>query len=150
MPVIKNTILINAPIEVCFDLARNVEVHTKTTGKTKEKAVGGVTSGFLEEGDTVVWEAVHFGIKQRLAAKITEMNRPYQFTDIMVNGAFKSFTHTHTFASSGNETEMIDYFVYRSPLGLLGKAADYLFLIKYMEKFLSDRAAELKKIAEAK
>ncbi|WP_191555791.1 SRPBCC family protein [Metabacillus idriensis] len=150
MPVIKNTIFIKAPIKVCFDLARNVEVHTKTTEKTKEKAVGGIASGLLEKGDTVVWEAVHFGIKQRLTAKITEMNRPYEFTDIMVNGAFKSFTHTHTFVASGNETEMIDYFDYRSPLGLLGKAADFLFLKKYMKIFLSDRAAELKKIAEAK
>ncbi|OHR73353.1 cell division protein [Bacillus sp. HMSC76G11] len=150
MPVIKNTIFIKAPIKVCFDLARNVEVHTKTTEKTKEEAVGGITSGLLEKGDTVVWEAVHFGIKQRLTAKITEMNRPYEFTDIMVNGAFKSFTHTHTFVASGNEAEMIDYFDYRSPLGLLGKAADFLFLKKYMKIFLSDRTAELKKIAEAK
>ncbi|MDQ0857909.1 hypothetical protein QFZ72_001388 [Bacillus sp. V2I10] len=63
MPVIRNTISMKAPIEVCFDLARNVEVHPKTTKKTKEKAVGGVTSGLLQEGDTVVWEAVHFGIK---------------------------------------------------------------------------------------
>lgn len=51
MPVIKNTILIKAPIEVCFDLARNVDVHTKTTKNTKEKTVGGVTSGFLKAAE---------------------------------------------------------------------------------------------------
>ncbi|TDL76366.1 SRPBCC family protein [Peribacillus frigoritolerans] len=150
MPVIKNTILIKAPIEVCFDLARNVEVHTRTTEKTKEKAVGGVTTGLLKEGDTVEWEAVHFSIKQRLTAKITEMNRPYEFKDIMVKGAFKSFNHTHTFAPSGNETVMTDRFEYQSPLGCIGKAADLLFLERYMKNFLSDRAKELKKTAEAK
>lgn len=148
MPVIRNTISIKAPIEVCFDLARNVEIHPKTTKKTKEKAVGGVTTGLLEEGDTVEWEAVHFGIKQRLTSKITEMNRPNEFKDIMVKGAFKSFIHTHTFVASGNETEMIDRFDYLSPLGFFGKAADFLFLESYMQKFLSDRAKELKKIAE--
>ncbi len=38
-------------MEVCFDLARNVDIHTKTTAKTNEKAVDGVTEGLLEEGD---------------------------------------------------------------------------------------------------
>ncbi|MDQ0857910.1 ligand-binding SRPBCC domain-containing protein [Bacillus sp. V2I10] len=39
-----------------------------------------------------------------LRYKITEMNRPYEFKDMMVKGAFKSFIHTHTFVASGNET----------------------------------------------
>ena len=63
-----------------------------TTVETKEKAVGGVTTGLLLAGDVVTWEAVHFGIRQRLTAKITEMDRPYMFEDIMVKGAFHSFT----------------------------------------------------------
>lgn len=73
---------------------------------------------------------------------------PYEFKDMMVKGAFKSFIHTHTFVASGNETVMIDHFDYQSPLGFLGKAADLLFLERYMQKILSDRAKELKKIAE--
>ena len=55
MPVIEHQQFIHAPIEVCFDLARNVEIHTQTTSKTKERAVGGVTEGLLEEGDIVTW-----------------------------------------------------------------------------------------------
>ena len=72
MPVISYEVYINAPIEVCFDLTRDVEIHTKTTAKTKERAVAGVTSGLMEEGDQVTWEAVHLGIKQKLTAKIIE------------------------------------------------------------------------------
>jgi hypothetical protein len=53
MPIIKHQIFIRAPIHRCFDLARNVEVHTKTTAKTNEKAVSGVTKGLLEKGDSV-------------------------------------------------------------------------------------------------
>lgn len=52
MPVIKHQQFIKAPAEVCFDLARNVDIHTQTTSQTKERAVGGVTEGLLEQGDT--------------------------------------------------------------------------------------------------
>ncbi len=38
MPIIKHEIYIEAPINVCFDLARNVEVHTETTAKTQERS----------------------------------------------------------------------------------------------------------------
>ncbi len=97
MPLIKHDIFIDAPINVCFDLARNVDVHIETTSKTKEKAIDGVIVGLMENGDTVTWEATHLGVKQKLTAKIIEMEKPYKFTDVMVKGAFHSFTHTHEF-----------------------------------------------------
>lgn len=68
MPIIKHQQFIKAPVQVCFDLVRNVEIHTQTTTKTKERAVGGKTEGLLEAGDSITWEAVHFGTKQRLTA----------------------------------------------------------------------------------
>ncbi|MFJ7827800.1 cell division protein [Psychrobacillus sp. NPDC096623] len=148
MPKIVYKQIINAPIEICFDLARNVEVHTKTTTKTNEKAVGGVTTGLLEEGDTVTWEATHFGIRQRLTAKIVQMERPNQFKDIMVNGAFHSFSHTHDFLEVAEGTLMIDTFEYKSPFGVLGVLADKLYLERYMREFIISRSIELKKIAE--
>ncbi|PEY99554.1 cell division protein [Bacillus sp. AFS018417] len=150
MPIIKNDIYIDAPINVCFDLARNVEVHTETTSKTKERAIDGVTVGLMENGDTVTWEATHLGVKQKLTAKIIEMEKPYKFTDVMVKGAFHSFTYTHEFIESGTGTIMKDAFSYKSPFGILGKIADKLFLEKYMRNFIVNRAKELKRIAEKK
>lgn len=140
--------IINAPIEICFDLARNVEVHTKTTTKTNEKAVAGVTTGLLKEGDTVTWEATHFSIRQKLTAKIVCMDRPNQFKDTMIKGAFHSFIHTHDFIEVPEGTLMIDTFDYKSPLGILGVLADKLFLERYMREFIISRSIELKKIAE--
>jgi len=148
MPLIEYKIFVKAPIEKCFDLSRDVEVHTKTTGETKERAVGGVTSGLLELGDTVTWEAVHFGIRQRLTAQIIEMDRPNRFVDIMLKGAFHSFIHTHQFIEQGEGTLMIDQFQYKSPLGPIGILADKLFLEKYMRNFIIARANELKILAE--
>jgi ligand-binding SRPBCC domain-containing protein len=148
MPVIRHQQFIKASVEVCFNLARNVDIHTQTTSKTKEKAVSGVTKGLLEEGDTVTWEAIHFGIEQRLTAKVTLMEEPNKFVDIMVEGAFNSFVHTHQFIEEAGGTIMLDTFEYKSPFGLIGVVADKLFLEKYMKAFIASRAKELKKIAE--
>ncbi|WP_080846270.1 SRPBCC family protein [Cytobacillus gottheilii] len=148
MPVIEHQQFIKAPVEVCFDLARNVDIHTQTTSKTRERAVSGVTEGFLEQGDTVTWEATHFGIKQRLTAKVTVMEKPHKFVDVMVTGAFHSFVHTHQFIEEAGGTMMIDKFQYKSPFGPIGVVADKLFLEKYMTAFIASRAKALKKIAE--
>lgn len=100
MPVINCEVYVDAPVEVCFDLTRNVDVHTETTARTKERAVAGVTSGLMEKGDTVTWEAMHLGVKQRLTAKIIEMDKPHGFTDAMVKGAF---IHSHILMSLSNK-----------------------------------------------
>ncbi|MES9739620.1 SRPBCC family protein [Peribacillus frigoritolerans] len=147
MPVIEYQQFIKAPVELCFDLARSVDIHTQTTADTKEIAVDGVTEGLLEEGDTVTWEAIHFGIKQRLKAKVTLMEKPNKFIDIMVKGAFHSFEHTSVYEEAGG-TIMMDTFQYKSPFGPIGVLADKLFLERYMRAFIVSRAKALKKIAE--
>lgn len=148
MPKIIHETYMEAPIVKCFDLARSVETHIETTSNTNEKAVAGVTTGLLQLGDSVTWEAIHFGVKLKLTAKIVAMDAPQTFKDVMVRGAFHSFTHIHIFTESKEGTLMKDIFTYRAPFGVLGKIADYLFLEKYMENFIVSRASELKKIAE--
>lgn len=148
MPLIEHKEFIEASVGRCFDLARDVDIHTLTTESTKEKAVGGVTKGLLVAGDVVTWEAVHFGVRQRLTAKVTVMDRPHMFEDIMVKGAFHSFHHIHEFIEKDNGTLMIDRFQYKSPYGLIGVIADKLFLESYMRNFIMSRARALKHIAE--
>lgn len=148
MPLIIHQIYMDASPAKCFDLARNVEIHTQTTIQTKEKAVAGVTIGLLQLNDRVTWEATHFGIKQRLTAEITNMVIPFKFTDVMIEGAFHSFTHTHEFVPYCNGTLMKDMFDYKAPYKFIGMIADKLFLERYMKNFIVSRATELKKIAE--
>ncbi|MEC0228787.1 SRPBCC family protein [Paenibacillus alba] len=148
MPIIKTELHIRAPIETCFDMARSIDIHAQSTSQTNERAVGGVTSGLIECGQTVTWEAVHFGVKQRLTAEITEMDYPLRFVDEQVRGAFKRFRHTHEFYTTENGTQMIDVFDYTSPMGWLGKLVDVLFLQRYMKGFLIKRNMYIKKVAE--
>jgi ligand-binding SRPBCC domain-containing protein len=99
-------------------------------------------------GDTVTWEAVHLGLRQRLTVRITRYERPRLFVDEMVKGTFRRFTHTHEFRATEEGTLMVDTFDYASPLGFLGRFADGLFLKRYLLRFLSERAGALKDEAE--
>ncbi|MDF2723158.1 MAG: cell division protein [Paenibacillus sp.] len=148
MPTIEIKLSIQAPIEICFDLARNIDMHALSAAQTKERAVGGVASGLIELGQSVTWEAVHFGVRQRLTAIITELDYPHYFVDEQLYGAFKRFRHKHQFIRTETGTLMADTFDYTAPLGWMGRLADHLFLESYMRRFLLKRNLYLKKIAE--
>jgi ligand-binding SRPBCC domain-containing protein len=148
MPKVELSTQINAPIERYFDLARSIDLHMESTKQTGEKAIAGRTSGLIELGETVTWQATHFGIRQNLTSKITRFEYPNYFTDEMVTGAFKSFRHDHLFSYSDGQTIMKDVFDFESPLGLLGRLANFLFLTDYMRRLLETRNLVIKKTAE--
>jgi ligand-binding SRPBCC domain-containing protein len=149
MPVIVMRTRFAAPPSRCFDLARDVTAHERSTAASRERAVAGVTSGLLGLGDEVTWEATHFGVRQRLTSRITEFDPPKLFVDEMVRGAFRSFRHEHQFHEISGGTEVVDIFDYTAPLGPLGRLADLLFLSRYMTRLLRDRNAYLKRAAES-
>lgn len=148
MAEINLTTEIKAPIEKCFDLSRDIDIHQKSTAKTNEKAIAGRTSGLCELNDEITWEATHFGIRQHLTSKITEFDFPHKFADKMLKGAFKSFYHEHFFEEKDGVTILTDVFRFEAPLGFLGRIAEKLFLTNYMTKFLKTRNEVIKEIAE--
>jgi len=150
MPRIELVTHIAAPCERCFDLARSVEVHIRSTASTGERAIAGRTSGLVELGDEVTWQARHFGFQQTLTSRITAFDRPRHFRDSMVRGAFKHFDHDHYFTPDGvGCTVMRDVFDYAAPFGFLGRLAERFFLTRYMRRFLAAHNRELKRIAES-
>jgi ligand-binding SRPBCC domain-containing protein len=149
MALIQLTTQIAAPPARVFDLARSIDAHMASTSQSGERAIDGRTSGLIEEGETVTWEATHFGVKQRLKVKMTKVQRPFLFEDEMVSGAFSSMSHRHRFEEKNGETEMTDRFEFQAPLGILGRIAEGLFLTNYMKSFLKKRNEELKEMAES-
>ena len=148
MPIIVLETVINAKREIIFDLSRSVDLHLLSTEKTNEKAIAGKTSGLMEMNETVTWRAKHLGIYQNLTTKITAFEKSTYFADEMVKGAFKRFKHEHYFEDYEDGTLMKDVFDYQSPLGFLGKLADFIFLENYMKSFLIERNSMIKKVAE--
>lgn len=149
MPTIVLETLIRAPEERVFDLARSIDAHMASTEGTAERAVAGHTSGLIGPGETVTWEARHFGITQRLSVRITSFERPIAFGDEMIRGAFASMRHLHAFSTHADGTLMRDEFHFRAPLGVLGRIAERLFLTRYMTRFLEKRGQALKRLAES-
>ncbi|KOS06637.1 cell division protein [Flavobacterium akiainvivens] len=150
MPVITLHTAINAPAHVVFNLSRSVDLHKISAAHTTEEAIAGRTSGLMENSEVVTWQARHFGIRQKLTVQITHMQFAVEFTDAMLpgKGAFKSMVHRHVFEEHNGRTVMTDIFTYQSPLGILGRLADVLFLEKYMRRFLTKRNAIIKAFAE--
>ncbi len=149
MPKIVLTTHINAPAEVCFDLMRDIRLHTETTAHTGERAVAGVTEGMIGLGQTVTFEGKHFGVTQRLTVKVTEFDRPTFFVDEMIEGTFTAFKHIHEFSpATDGGTLMTDTLIWTSPFGVLGSIADKLLLERHLRNLVTRRNARLKEIAE--
>jgi len=151
MPRIEiETIIENASLETVFDISRSIDVHIESTEGTNERAIAGVTSGLVELNDEITWRAKHLGVYQNLTSKITGFDRPIFFADEMLKGAFKGFRHEHFFSKHNDKDVLVkDVFDYTSPLDVLGKLADILFLEKYMTRFLVTRNACIKRIVES-
>ena len=149
MARIELSLQVAAPSDRCFDLARSVDAHVRSTAATGERAVAGKTAGLLDLGDEVTWRARHFGVLQSLTTRITAFDRPRHFRDSMVRGAFARFDHDHYFTPADGGTLLRDVFDYRAPLGPFGWFAERLFLSAYMRRFLAARLRALKAVAES-
>lgn len=149
MPLIELETLIRAPRERVFDLARSIAAHQDSAAASGERAVAGVTHGLLGAGESVTWEATHFGVRQRLEVVMSEFDPPRHFQDVMVRGAFRELIHDHLFEEHEDGTRMIDRFRFSAPLGFLGRLAERAFLTRHMRRFLEDRNATLKRLAES-
>jgi ligand-binding SRPBCC domain-containing protein len=139
---------VHAPVERVFDLARSIDLHIRSERGRGEEAIAGRTSGLMELGETTTFRAKHLGIRRCLTSKMVALDRPRHFRDSMVAGTFARFDHDHFFEADGEFTIMRDVFDYTSPLGVLGRLADTLFLRNYMKALVEERIYWIKRVAE--
>lgn len=148
MPVIHLTTIIKAPVQRVFDVSRSIDLHTHSMAHTNERAVAGRTSGLIEQGEWVTWQATHLFKKRYLTVAITCMQPYALFIDKMQKGDFKSMKHEHRFLQSNEATIMTDVFHFESPFGWLGKIVNAIFLTRYMKRLLLQRNNVIKLYAE--
>jgi len=139
MPTIHLTTFIAAPVQRVFDLSRNISLHKISMQETGEVAISGVTSGLINQDDTVTWKAKHLFKTRFFTSKITEMKPFEKFTDKMIKGDFISFFHEHFFKPAENGTIIIDIINFETPYGFLGKLVNQFFLNSYLEKLIIKR-----------
>jgi ligand-binding SRPBCC domain-containing protein len=148
MATVRLTTLIAAPVERCFDVARDLDLHVRSMAHTGERAVAGRTSGLIELGESVTWEARHFGVRQRLTSLITAMDRPRHFRDEMTAGAFRELAHDHWFEPVDGGSRMTDELRFRSPYGLVGRMVDWAIMVRYLRRLIEGRNSAIKLEAE--
>ncbi len=135
--------------EVCFDVARDLDLHVRSMSQSREEAIAGRTSGLIELGEEVTWRGRHLGCVHEHTARITAFDYPRHFRDEMIRGRFSSFVHDHYFEPSPTGTRMTDVLVFEAPLGVIGRAANTLFLSRYLRRLLLSRNRVIKQEAEA-
>ncbi|MEM8933644.1 MAG: SRPBCC family protein [Acidobacteriota bacterium] len=141
---------IAAPVEACFDAARDIDLHQRSVEHTGERAVAGIVTGKIGMGESVTWRANHFGVPWKMTSMITAFEPPTSFQDTMTRGPFKSFQHDHIFESLGEDrTLMRDVVRFESPGGPIGRLVDRWILGPYLERFLADRGHFLKLALES-
>jgi ligand-binding SRPBCC domain-containing protein len=134
---------LSVPPQRAFDLSRSIDAHVDSMAGSRERAVGGVTTGLIGFGETVTWRAVHFGFPFTLTTSITAMDAPDAFTDEQVKGPFRRFHHEHRFLASPGGTTMIDTVTFEAPFGLIGRAAEKAVLARYLRQLIEQRNAYL-------
>ena len=149
MPTIHLTTFVAAPADRVFDLSRSIELHRKSMSHTAEEAIAGTTSGLIGLDETVTWKAKHLLRTRVMKSRITAMERPFSFTDEMVNGDFKSLRHEHHFKRVDNGTLLIDLFHFESPYGGLGRLVNKFYLTRYLKNLLEIRNRHIKEYAES-
>jgi ligand-binding SRPBCC domain-containing protein len=138
---------VRAPLDRCFALSCDIDLHRRSMGASKEQAIAGVTSGPIGPGQQVTWQARHFGIWWRMTARIVDYDRPWRFVDEMQRGPFAAWRHEHRFEQHPTGTRMVDTAQYHLPFGPLG-LADLLFIRHYLRRLLEVRSQHIKLEAE--
>jgi ligand-binding SRPBCC domain-containing protein len=145
MEMIRLQTWIDAPVERCFLLALSIDLHVASARSTKERAIDGVTSGLISEGETVTFQGRHFGLRFKHKS-LVDVLRPYShFRDVMVKGAFLRFEHDHHFAAMDDGTRLRDEVRFDAPWGALGRVVARRRLIPFLE----ERNNLLKQVAES-
>lgn len=145
--------LVLAPSERCFDLARSIELHQLSARPISGRAIAGRVSGLAEFGDRTTWSARFFGMRFSLTTQITHFERPDRFSDVLCQGLFAHFGHSYLFepvdSASAARTLITDDFFFQSPLGPLGGAFDSLVLRAKMRQVALWRARCIRRAAES-
>jgi ligand-binding SRPBCC domain-containing protein len=127
------------PRERLFDLARSIDAHLDSQQSSGERAIGGVTTGLIGEGQEVTWRARHFGVPLTMTSRITSVDVPASFVDEQVRGPFKSFRHVHEFEATSTGSIMTDRVEFSAPFGILGRIVERLVLRRYLQRLITDR-----------
>lgn len=149
MSVIREDIIVDAPPDRCFDLARSVDLHVDSSVEIAARAVGGRRGGLSAEGDATVWSARFLGLRSSMETRIGDLVRPDRFSDTMTRGLLREFSHVYRFEPlPDGGCRMSDELAVAAPFGPAGRLAERVYLVPRMRYLVRRRLEHIKAVAE--
>jgi len=103
----------------------------------------------LELGSRIEFQVTGYGPVQRFLHEVISLDRPTGFTEHQVSGPLKRFVHEHIVEANGNgEVLVIDRVEFEPPGGMAGFLLTEKRVRESLEKGLSHRLAEMKRLLE--
>lgn len=145
MTTVRVETLLPASPERAYDLAGDLEAHTRSAAHTGELVVRSTVEGALRTGDEIVFSARHLGVRWTLAARIVAVDRPHRFEDIQIRGPSRAMRHEHLFAPVEGGTLMTDVMTVSAPFGWLTEP----IIARHLARFLRTRNEHLREVLAA-
>jgi ligand-binding SRPBCC domain-containing protein len=141
---------IAAPPERCFLLSLSIDLEMTVTSPTRVRAIAGVTHDIIGPNQTVTWRGRHLGLMLEHTSLIDRYDRPRYFRDVMIRGHLRSFEHEHFFEPTADgHTLMRDRLNFSAPFAVVGLPLERFLLRRYLTKFLQQRNAMIRRVAES-
>jgi ligand-binding SRPBCC domain-containing protein len=151
-PRLSLTTHVAAPVPAVLAASLDLDVELAAVRRYGVRARGGAagarTAGRIGLGETVTWWLGPAGVPLH-TSRIVELveddgSGAARFVDAMERGLFASFRHEHRLVPAADGgTVMHDDVRWRSPLGVLGRAADAVFVRRALRALLDARNAEI-------
>jgi ligand-binding SRPBCC domain-containing protein len=145
MFTLRDSVLIQAPVERCFQLSTSIDVVAQTL---EMRPVEGKLGGMVGAGDRLVWRGWKFGLPQMHETLITGFERPVFFQDTMGRGRFAAFQHDHHFAETESGVLLEDEVRFSMPFGWAGELVGRWVMVPHIRGLLRRRFLLLKGMAE--
>lgn len=130
---------LDQPLDRVFNFFKKPENLDSVTPKNLGFKILTPSPILMKKGAEIDYTIWLYGFPMKWKTIITEYDPPHSFTDSQVKGPYKTWIHTHRFASQGDGTLMTDDLKYEIPLGPLGVIAHVLFVKREVEKIFEYR-----------
>jgi ligand-binding SRPBCC domain-containing protein len=144
--VIRDQLVVGAPIERCFALSTHLAVVEMTLAM---RPVGGRLEGVVVGGDTVRWRGWKWGLRHDHESLIEAFDPPRFFRDRMIAGRFAAFEHDHQFTNQEDGKVLLqDEVRFAMRWGAAGLMIGRTAVVPHVRKLVKERFALIRRMAE--
>ena len=140
---INTTQFIAKPLEMVFDFFSKPENLEHITPSYLKFNLQTPSPVIMKIGQIIDYKIKLKGIPLRWRSQITSYDPPYHFVDEQIRGPYALWQHTHTFKEKNGTTLIEDHILYKIPFGIIGSAANSLFVKKDLTRIFQYRKEKI-------